>query len=88
MRQYSDWATVSEYLYSGISKKISFFKNYPENVTPDQLKLLKEAIDVYNEKCIAGVNYLKKEYQDLIDTLATNQEYAENLPEDELEPEA
>lgn len=66
MSDRKDWFAVSSFLYSGISSKINFCKDFPRLATPENLKELEDAINVYSKNCMSSVKYLRRDYESLV----------------------
>ncbi|SHH09595.1 hypothetical protein [Desulfosporosinus lacus] len=66
MSNREDWFAVSSFLYSGISSKISFCKDFPTLATPENLKELEDAINIYSKNCMTSVKYLREDYERLV----------------------
>ena len=66
MSNRKDWFAVSSFLYSGISSKINFCKDFPTLATPENLKELEDAIKIYSKNCMTSVKYLREDYERLV----------------------
>ncbi|MDO0824055.1 hypothetical protein [Desulfosporosinus nitroreducens] len=69
-----DWFAVSSFLYSGITQKLSFYKDYPKYATPREMKELEDALGIYLKNCIGSGKFLVEEYQALGRSLRVHQE--------------
>ncbi|KUO71671.1 MAG: hypothetical protein APF81_22805 [Desulfosporosinus sp. BRH_c37] len=76
-----DWFAVSSFLYSGISSKISFCKDFPRFATSENLKELEDAIKIYSKNCIVSGKFLLEEYQALCEGLEVHRDKSETHQE-------